>query len=235
MSKDEQVKLDIAKMEPTCSNQVGQIPICRLLLIQMIFGVTYGGNCPFFKNHPTKKIILISYDCLTTIAFLAFQFFAFSNDVFNRQFADSPHKGIMFVLFKFAAFSMTIEYLSIKILMMKNGWTTVHKIKSLGIYYKQPVINCNWSLTGMMTVSNIHFRLIVLYLTMMTLTYGILFPVNFSHLDNSFNDIVSHDKLRSLCFLVIGLFYAMNKTSIGSISLFMALALQQIIKSESLC
>lgn len=133
MKREEQVHLGQTGMASPGAHQDGQTPICRLLLVQLLFGITYGGNCPFFRNHRTKKYLLMSYDSAVIVCFIACDYYAFSNDVFNRKFSQSPHKGIMYMLFKFSAFSMAIEFLSFKFLILKNGWTTIHTIKSLGI------------------------------------------------------------------------------------------------------
>lgn len=115
-----------------CSKVDKETPMCRLLMIQMAFGITYGGNCPLFKNYPLKKFLLILYDWIVIISFVVFEFFAFSNDVFNRLFENASNKGIMCVLFRFGALSMAIEFLSMKFMLLRYGWSIVHTIKSLG-------------------------------------------------------------------------------------------------------
>ena len=106
--------------------------LCRLLMIQMMFGITYGGNCPYFRNNPMKKFCLIVYDLIVIISFGFFEYFAFNGDVFSRLFAKSSNKGIMCILFKFAAFSLALEFLAVKMMLLKNGWNTIHSIKSIG-------------------------------------------------------------------------------------------------------
>ena len=125
-----------SKTEPVpglvCYRVDRETPMCRLLMLQGAFGITYGGNCPMFKNYPLKKFCLILYDWVVIISFIVFEYFAYSNDVFNRLFENSSNKGIMCVLFRFSAFSMAIEFLSMKFMLLRYGWKTIHTIKSLG-------------------------------------------------------------------------------------------------------
>lgn len=112
--------------------------LCRLLIVQVMFGITYGGNCPqpladlLGTNYMTKKRLLIIYDWLIVLSFGVFEYFAFNKDVFNRLFSRAEDKGVMCILFKMGALSMAVDFLVIKFMLLRYGWNTIKAIKSRG-------------------------------------------------------------------------------------------------------
>ncbi|CAG2105538.1 unnamed protein product, partial [Medioppia subpectinata] len=202
-----------------CSAEEKRSGLCRLLKIQMAFGVSYCGNCPIFNSYVLKKAILISYDCIVIISFALFEYFAFSNDVFSRLFNKATNKGIMSILFGFAAFSMAMEFFAIKTLLLKNGWDLITVLRSIGKM-------CN---RGILSISQFQTRLIDIFLILMAITFAFLLPINYTSLDQSMTSVYSEEKLKTIGFFIVGLFYGMNKFSITSLMLFTAFAIKKLI------
>ena len=138
---DVNVMKDTDKEEETEMKKIEchRLGLCRLLTVQVMFGITYGGNCPkplaglLGTNYVTKKRLLIIYDWLIVISFAVFEYFAFNKDVFNRLFSKSENKGVMCILFKMGALSVAIDFLVIKFMLLRYGWNTIKAIKSRGI------------------------------------------------------------------------------------------------------
>ena len=132
--KKELKEVEVQMKVPQCTRADRQTGLCKLLITQTMFGITYGGHCPYFNNYPLKKALLILYDLIVIISFSLFEYFAFNGDVFYRLFNTSDNKGIVCILFRFAAFSLAIEFVAIKLMLLKNGWNTIHALKSAGKY-----------------------------------------------------------------------------------------------------
>ncbi|CAG2181519.1 unnamed protein product, partial [Oppiella nova] len=170
----------------------------------MAFGVSYCGNCPIFNNYVLKKAILISYDVIVIVSFGLFEYFAFSDDVFVRLFSKTTNKGVMSILFRFSALSMAIEFFAIKGLLLKNGWDLIKAIRN----------------TGTMSVSRFQTHMIDLFLATMAIMCAFQLPINFTSLDKSLTNVYSEEKLKTIGFFIVGLFYSMNKFSVTSLMLF---------------
>ena len=115
-----------------CSDIDRESGLCHLLSMQLIFGVTYCGNCPYSKNNMIRKTMYIIYDCVVIISFALFECYGFSDDVFTRIFYTTKNKGIMKVLFRLAGLSMAIEFFAIKGMLLKNGWNLIRTIRTSG-------------------------------------------------------------------------------------------------------
>ena len=81
-----------------------------------------------------------------------------------------------------------------------------------------------------MNVSKFHFRVIILFLAVMAIMYSVLFPLNFTDLSKSLTEVYSGEKLKTIGFFVVGIFYSMNKYSITALMLFTSLAIQRLIR-----
>ncbi|CAG2109368.1 unnamed protein product, partial [Medioppia subpectinata] len=188
--------------------------LCRLLWIHMFFGVTYCGNCPRFNNYPLKKAGLILYDCVVIVMFAAFEWFAFTDDVFTRLFYNVNNKGIINLLFRFAGLSVAVEFFAIKLMLLVNGWSLVRVIKT----------------TGLEHISSIQSWIITVFLIVMAILNAFMLPIHFTDLDKSLSGVFSDEKLKTIGFFIVGLFFSMNKFSVTSLLLFSAFAISKQIK-----
>ncbi|CAG2166916.1 unnamed protein product, partial [Oppiella nova] len=189
--------------------------LCHLLFMQLIFGVTYCGNCPYFDNYRAKKTMFIIYDCVTIVSFALFEWYAFSDDMFTRIFMVTKNKGVLKILFHFAGISLMIEFFSIKGMLLKNGWKLIKAIRH----------------TGSANIARCHTYKIMLFLMIEALFSAIFLPVHFTDFDNS---SITKEKYKFVGFVIVGLFYSMNKFSVTSLMLFMANTIQKQIKDWTL-
>lgn len=111
-----------------------------LLKFQCLFGVTYCGNTFVDLNNKLSllmKSCLVLYDLLFVVLFMTFEFFAFTDDSYNRTFdSNESNKIIMNIIFSLSAFTMAIEFTVIKFVALFRGKTIIRNLMSFGEFGK---------------------------------------------------------------------------------------------------
>jgi hypothetical protein len=111
--------------------------LCKLLKLQNRCGVTYFGKCEGSRSSRRKylfrKVSLIIFETLTIMSLLLFQYFAFSQEVYDRIFNKSSKKIIMSFIFNVSSFAMIAEYLILKLYTSISGSKIIDTIASIGI------------------------------------------------------------------------------------------------------
>jgi hypothetical protein len=115
---------------PTCY-------LCKLLKFQNCCGVTYFGKCEGSRSSRKKylfrKVSLIIFETFTIISLILFQYFALSQEVYDRLFNKSSKKIIMSFIFNVSSFAMITEYSILKLYTSISGSKIIDTIVSIGI------------------------------------------------------------------------------------------------------
>lgn len=112
----------------------------NLLKIQCLFGVTYCGNT--FVDFDKRltifwKACLVCYDLFLIVVFMAFEYFALTDETYRRTFGSSQqNKMIMNIVFTLAGFAMAIEFSVVKLLALLRGKTIISTLMAFGKYGK---------------------------------------------------------------------------------------------------
>ena len=117
-----------------------------LLKFQCLFGITYFGNTFVDLNRKLSlfiKTCLVCYDLLLVVLFMVFQYFAFTDDSYNRTFSSNEsNKMIMNIIFTLSTFAMAIEFNVIKFVTLFRGKTIITNLMSFGKFGKKiPIIS----------------------------------------------------------------------------------------------
>jgi hypothetical protein len=100
--------------------------------IHRLFGITFWGNSIYKFITNSKKSLLIIFDLLTIIAFIALHYLLCNEEAYNRIFKTDTQNIRLNVIYKMSEFGIIIEFIVIRLMALINGSEIVITIKSFG-------------------------------------------------------------------------------------------------------
>jgi hypothetical protein len=100
--------------------------------IHILFGITFCKNSinKFITN--LKKSLLIIFDLLTIISFIALHYLLFNEEAYNRIFNTDSQNIRLNLIYKICKFGIIIEFIVVRLMTLINGSEIVITIKSFG-------------------------------------------------------------------------------------------------------
>jgi hypothetical protein len=100
--------------------------------IYRLFGITFCVNSINKLITNSKKSLLITFDLLTIIAFIALHYLLRNEEPYNRIFKTDPQNIRLNVVYKISEFGIIIEFIVVRLMALINGSEIVITIKSFG-------------------------------------------------------------------------------------------------------
>lgn len=203
--------------------------LCRLLLFQSTFGVTYMGKfqrdsrakskCSYVEQRRKLKLIaLVCYELLSIGLLSAFEYFMLREDVYERIFPHTTKKLTMNFIFRLSTYCYLVEYVTLKTMTMVHGSKIIDLINQISLQ----TFRDRHSRTVLMNIYLINVVMIALHVSSFVLGGSI------------FDEGQTLDKKIIFfgTFVVAAVMYSVNKMCLTSLQMFIAMLICAKIKRK---